>query len=71
MNDRKPPYNLDTERVVLGTMVLFEQSISRVIEIINEQTFYHEKHRRIFAAIDRLVNVRIIYRLESARGLPI
>jgi len=58
MNDRKPPYNLDTERVVLGTMVLFEQSISRVIEIINEQTFYHEKHRRIFAAIDRLVKKR-------------
>lgn len=58
MNDRKPPYNLDTERVVLGTMVLFEQSISRVMEIINEQTFYHEKHRRIFAAIDRLVKKR-------------
>lgn len=58
MNDRKPPYNLDTERVVLGVMVLFEPSIPRVMEIINEQTFYHEKHRRIFAAIERLVRKR-------------
>ena len=58
MNDRKPPYNLDTERVVLGTMLLFEQSIPRVMEIINEQIFYHEKHRRIFAAIERLFRKR-------------
>lgn len=43
---------------MLGTMVLFEQSIARVMEIINEQTFYHEKHRRIFAAIDRLFRKR-------------
>lgn len=53
MNDRKPPYNLDTERVVLGTMVMFEPSIPRVMDIINEQTFYHEKHRRI---LQRLID---------------
>lgn len=51
--DRVPPQAIDAEKSVLGAMFLSRAAIGKVIEILDEQSFYLENHRKIFrAAID-------------------
>jgi replicative DNA helicase len=49
--DRVPPQNLDAERSVLGAMLLDADAIPRVIELLEEDFFYRDAHRKIYRAI--------------------
>jgi len=49
--DRVPPQNLDAERSVLGAMLLDTDAIPRVIELLEEDFFYRDAHRKIYRAI--------------------
>jgi replicative DNA helicase len=49
--DKLPPQNLEAERSTLGAMLLDREAIARVIEVLKEEAFYQESHRRIFHAI--------------------
>ncbi|MDX9790541.1 MAG: DnaB-like helicase N-terminal domain-containing protein [Candidatus Kapabacteria bacterium] len=49
-----PPHSDEAETSVLGAMMIDRVAVSKVVEIINEDAFYHEKHRLIFRAIMRL-----------------
>jgi replicative DNA helicase len=49
--DKLPPQNLEAERSTLGAMLLDREAIARVIEVLKEEAFYQESHRRIFRAI--------------------
>lgn len=49
--ERLPPQNLEAERSTLGSMLLDRDAIGRVFELLNEEAFYHDGHRRIFRAI--------------------
>jgi replicative DNA helicase len=51
---RVPPHSDDAEVAVLGAMMIDRIAVSKVIEILNDETFYHEKHRLIFRSIVRL-----------------
>ena len=48
-----PPQNLEAEMSVLGSMIMEEEAISQAVELLEEESFYHKAHRKIFfAALD-------------------
>tara|TARA_Y100000589_G_scaffold330723_1_gene381280 strand:- start:9923 stop:11557 length:1635 start_codon:yes stop_codon:yes gene_type:complete len=51
-----PPQALDLEEAVLGALMLDKEAVSEVIDILAPDSFYDEKHQRIFAAIQSLFN---------------
>ncbi len=55
-NLRVPPHNLEAEKAVLGSLMIRNQAFNDIIDIINEDTFYSEKHRLIFRCMNDLFN---------------
>jgi replicative DNA helicase len=51
-----PPQNLEAEMAVLGSMMLDEKAISIAIELLDQNYFYKESHRKIFDGICNLYN---------------
>ncbi len=49
-----PPQAVDLEEFVLGAMMLDTVAVNNVIDILHEESFYKESHRKIFAAIAEL-----------------
>ncbi|MFH1338971.1 MAG: replicative DNA helicase [Candidatus Omnitrophota bacterium] len=49
-----PPQNLEAEMAVLGSMMLDEKATSVVIELLTEDYFYKDSHRKVFQAICNL-----------------
>lgn len=58
---RVPPQSLESERALLGAILLKPDAIHDIIDIIRSDSFYAEKHRLIFTAMHEL----------SERGEPI
>jgi replicative DNA helicase len=52
--DRVPPQNLEAEQSVLGSMLLERDAIARVVELVRQEDFYREAHRRIYQVITEL-----------------
>lgn len=50
-NGLLPPQSSDLEKVVLGAVMLERDAINVVIEILTPQSFYNDKHGRIFGAV--------------------
>ncbi|HVW82701.1 MAG TPA: replicative DNA helicase [Candidatus Paceibacterota bacterium] len=59
--DRVPPQSLESERALLGALLLKPDVIHDVGDIVSADSFYAEKHRIVFAAMREL----------SERGEPI
>ncbi len=51
---RLPPQAVEIEEQILGAMLLEKEAIARVIEVVNEDAFHAERHRKIYQAILRL-----------------
>jgi replicative DNA helicase len=51
---RIPPQNLEAEQAVIASMLLDSAAIDKVEEILNDQAFYREAHRKVFRAIAAL-----------------
>ncbi len=51
VSGRVPPQAVDIEAAVLGAMLLDKSSIAKVIEVLTDDAFYKEAHRKIFQAI--------------------
>lgn len=51
---RVPPHDLNAERSVIGACLIAEVALSKVLEILNAEDFYSEKHRIIFRAMTKL-----------------
>ena len=49
-----PPQAIDLEEAVLGALMLEKEALTSVIDILKEDAFYKESHKKIFAAIKRL-----------------
>lgn len=43
-----PPQNIEAEQMVLGAVLIENDSINKVIEILSPEDFYKDTHRRIF-----------------------
>ena len=48
--DRVPPQSLEAETAVLGSMMIDNDCIGKVIEILNSDFFYRTVHKKIFTA---------------------
>lgn len=48
---RIPPQNVESERALLGSIMLRSESLEEIMDIIRPDAFYSEKHRLIFKAI--------------------
>ncbi len=51
VSHRLPPQNLEAEQCVLGSILLKEGTLVKILDIISEQDFYRDAHKTIFAAI--------------------
>jgi replicative DNA helicase len=52
--DRSPPYSYEAEVSVLGGMLLDKLAITKALERLDEDCFYHDGHREIFRGIRQL-----------------
>ena len=52
--DRVPPQSLESERALLGALLLRPDAIHDVSDLIHAESFYAEKHRLIFGAMSEL-----------------
>lgn len=52
--DRQPPWSPEAEISVLGGMLLDRDAVAKALEILQEDFFYREAHRRLFRAMRRL-----------------
>lgn len=57
--DKIPPQDLDAERSVLGSILFASEAFDEVVQLIQEQSFYSDPHRRIFRAIHRMYETGI------------
>ena len=48
---RIPPHDIDAEQATLGSIMLNPSALNEIIDIVQEETFYSEKHRIIFKAM--------------------
>lgn len=53
-SDRIPPQSLESERALLGALLLKPDAIHDVLDLISPASFYAEKHRIIFGAMSEL-----------------
>ncbi|MCX5776779.1 MAG: replicative DNA helicase [Candidatus Firestonebacteria bacterium] len=53
-NEKLPPQNIEAEKSVLGSMLIEPEALQRVVELLKEESFYRDSHRKIFAAVMRL-----------------
>src|SRR5690606_23944968 len=51
---RIPPQAVDVEQSVLGAMLIEREAIPRAIEILREDAYYDNRHRKIFSAMTAL-----------------
>ncbi len=51
---RIPPNNIDSERALLGSIMLRPEAIHEIMDIIKAEAFYAEKHRIIFQSMGEL-----------------
>ncbi|MFH1223222.1 MAG: replicative DNA helicase [Pseudomonadota bacterium] len=52
---RLPPQDVEAEQCVLGSVLLEGSAIFEVVDVVNEEDFYREAHKKIFTAIKRLI----------------
>ena len=55
---RIPPQDLDSEKALLGAIIISPDSFYDIEDLVNEKTFYAEKHRSIWRAMCELVKSR-------------
>ena len=48
---RIPPQNLDSEKAVLGSIMLRKEAMHEVEDVISPDSFYADKHKIIFQAM--------------------
>ncbi|MEI6079437.1 MAG: replicative DNA helicase [bacterium] len=53
---RMPPQNLEAEQCVLGAMLLEGSASYEVMDILKEDDFYRDAHKKLFASVKKLVD---------------
>ena len=57
---RGAPWSNEAEQAVLGAMLLDQDAALRAVELLDDALFYREGHRRLFRAMRRLVERRVV-----------
>lgn len=67
-----PPQALELEQAVLGALMIEKDALTIVLEILKPESFYHEKHQKIFQAVlelyDKLDPVDILTVTQKLRS---
>lgn len=58
-NEQVPPHDLETERAMLGAMLLDADAAGSAVNLLGESDFYRTSHRKIFKAVSSLYNRNI------------
>ena len=53
-NEKLPPQNIEAEKSVIGSMLIEPEALQKVVELLKEESFYRDSHRKIFSAVMRL-----------------
>ncbi|MBI4547961.1 MAG: replicative DNA helicase [Ignavibacteriae bacterium] len=48
---RVPPQAVDVEKAVLGAMLIDKEAVPKVLEMLNEESFYNPTHQKIFRSM--------------------
>ncbi len=74
--EKIPPHSNEAEIAVLGSMMLEENAVSQAVELLEENYFYNESHRKIFNVIISLYSknrpvdlVTVTEELKKRNGL--
>lgn len=66
-----PPQALDLEQAVLGALMIEKDALTVVLEILKPDSFYHEKHQKIFQVVlelyDKLEPIDILTVTQKLR----
>jgi replicative DNA helicase len=57
---RGAPWSNEAEQAVLGAMLLDQDAALRAVELLDDALFYREGHRRLFRAMRRLIERRVV-----------
>ncbi len=52
--EKIPPQNIEAEMAVLGSMLLDRDAIPEAIELLSENSFYKNSHRKIYSSVIKL-----------------
>ena len=52
--EKNLPHNLDAERSILGSIILENRALNQAQEILREDDFYRESHRKIYRVMETL-----------------
>lgn len=66
--DRVPPQDIDAERMILGAMMMADESnetVPKGLELLNREDFYKESHRKILDAIQDLFDSNLPVDLQT------
>ena len=55
-DDRMPPYNLDAEEAVLGSLLIDGDSIQKVADLLKATDFYRDRNQWVYEAAYTLYN---------------
>jgi replicative DNA helicase len=49
-----PPHSVETEAALLGNLLIYPNELLKIVDLLEPNTFYDERHRLIYAAINHL-----------------
>ena len=55
--DRVPPYNLEAEESVLGSMLISREAIITISEIVSDEDFYRKANQEVYKAVRELFSL--------------
>ncbi len=64
-----PPQNIEAEQAVIGTILLQDKALLKIIELLKAEDFYRDAHKTIFAAMVTLFEKREPHDLITVTGL--
>jgi replicative DNA helicase len=64
-----PPQNIEAEHAVLGTILLQDKALLKIVEILKPDDFYRDAHKTIFATMLSLFEKREPHDLITVAGL--
>lgn len=68
--EKIPPYSLEAEMAVLGSMLIEKEALERALELLDEKSFYGENHQKMFSIIrDLSLNNKVIDTVTLAEEL--
>lgn len=64
-----PPQNIEAEQAVLGTILLQDKALLKIVELLEPEDFYRDAHKIIFAAMRTLFEKHEPHDLITVTGL--